>query len=109
MSDLVIEGHDAAGLRAMREPVLAVYRQVYADQLGDPFRTPERFWERLDAYASRDGFGMVCGHVAGEMVGFALGYPLPARSRWWKRYAASTKATKRSPGRTVPGRSRSTS
>ncbi|BCB90654.1 GNAT family N-acetyltransferase [Phytohabitans suffuscus] len=84
MSDLVIERHDAAGLRAIREPVLAVYREVYADQLGDPFRTPERFWERLDAYASRDGFGMVCASVRSELAGFALGYPLPPRSRWWE-------------------------
>jgi len=27
---------------------------------------------------------MVAGTVVGEMVGFALGYPLPERSRWWE-------------------------
>jgi ribosomal protein S18 acetylase RimI-like enzyme len=84
VTDLTVERLDAAGLRAMREEVLAVYRQVYADQLDDPFRTPERFWERLDAYASREGFGMAAGRVGGELVGFALGYALPARSRWWE-------------------------
>jgi ribosomal protein S18 acetylase RimI-like enzyme len=84
MSQLVITRHDAAQLRQMRDEVLAVYQQVYAGQLGTPFRLPERFWERLEGYASRDGFGMVVGRVDGAMAGFALGYRLPAGSRWWE-------------------------
>lgn len=68
----------------MRDRVLAVYRDAYADELEDPFRTPDRFWARLDAYASRDGFAMVAGRVDGTLVAFALGYPLPAGSRWWR-------------------------
>jgi ribosomal protein S18 acetylase RimI-like enzyme len=83
VSDLVVGRLDTAGLRAIREEILALYRQVYLDQLDDPFRTPQRFWERLEAYASRDGFGMVTGRVGDELVGFALGYALPPRSRWW--------------------------
>ncbi|MCW6007828.1 GNAT family N-acetyltransferase [Micromonospora sp. CPCC 205371] len=70
-------------MRAMREEILALYTEVYAGQLADPFRTPERFWDRLDAYANRDGFAMVTGHADDDLVGFALGYTLPENSRWW--------------------------
>jgi ribosomal protein S18 acetylase RimI-like enzyme len=83
VTDLTIRHHDAAAMRAMREEILALYSEVYAGQLNDPFRTPERFWDRLDAYASRAGFAMVIGHVGDDLVGFALGYALPANSRWW--------------------------
>jgi GNAT superfamily N-acetyltransferase len=83
VTDLTIRHHDAAGMRAMREEILALYSEVYAGQLDDPFRTPERFWDRLDAYASRDGFAMVTGRVGDDLVGFALGYTLPKNSSWW--------------------------
>jgi ribosomal protein S18 acetylase RimI-like enzyme len=83
VTDLTIRHHDAAGMRAMREEILALYSEVYAEQLDDPFRTPERFWDRLDAYASRAGFAMVTGHIDDDLVGFALGYTLPENSRWW--------------------------
>lgn len=29
------------------------------------------------AYAARDGFGFVTGRLGAELVGYALGYPLP--------------------------------
>jgi GNAT superfamily N-acetyltransferase len=83
VTDLTIRHHDAAGMRAMREEILALYSEVYAGQLDDPFRSPGRFWDRLDAYASRDGFAMVTGRVGDDLVGFALGYTLPKNSRWW--------------------------
>jgi ribosomal protein S18 acetylase RimI-like enzyme len=84
MSQLAITRHDAAQLQQMRGEVLGVYNRVYTTMLDDPFRRPERFWERLEGYASREGFGMVVGRVDRAMVGFALGYRLPAGSRWWE-------------------------
>lgn len=84
MTSVAIEHLDAASMRAIHDEILALYQHVYADRLNDPFSTPTRFWERLEAYASRIGFNMVTGRMNGELVGFALGYPLPSESQWWK-------------------------
>jgi GNAT superfamily N-acetyltransferase len=81
--ELVIQQLGAEGLHEQRADVLTVYTEVYADQLGDTFYSPGRYWERLEAYASRDGFGFVTGRIDGDLAGYALGYPLPAGSRWW--------------------------
>jgi ribosomal protein S18 acetylase RimI-like enzyme len=82
--ELAIRQHDAHGLHEQRQDVLSVYAEVYADQLDDPFYSLPRYWERLEAYASRDGFGFVTGWRGTELVGYALGYPLPAGSAWWR-------------------------
>ena len=50
-----------------------------------PFYSTERFVQRLDVYASRDGFALVVARGAsGHPRGQAFGYPLPAGSRWWE-------------------------
>lgn len=79
-----IQHHHASGLYEQREAVLAVYSEVYADRLDDPFNSLPRYWERLEAYASRDGFALVTGRLDDGLVGFALGYTLPADSGWWR-------------------------
>ncbi|MGH3973948.1 MAG: GNAT family N-acetyltransferase [Pseudonocardiaceae bacterium] len=64
-----------------------MFLSIYAantDRLNVPFYFISRYWERLAAYASRDGFGFVTGRLGVEMVGYALGYPLPAGSGWWR-------------------------
>ncbi len=81
---LAIQHHDASGLHEQRANVLAVYSEVYADRLDDPFYSLPRYWERLEAYASRDGFALGTGRLDEELVGFALGYTLPAGSGWWR-------------------------
>lgn len=80
---LAVQQLDAEGLHQQRADVLSVYTEVYADRLGDPFYSMPRYWERLAAYASRAGFGFVTGRLDGELIGYALGYPLPTGSRWW--------------------------
>ncbi|ONI88729.1 GNAT family N-acetyltransferase [Actinosynnema sp. ALI-1.44] len=70
-------------MHVLREALLSVYREVYADKLEIPFFTVDRFWERLEAYASRDGFLLVTGQLKDELVGYTLGYTLPPGARWW--------------------------
>lgn len=82
--ELAIRIYDSAGLHEQREDLLAVYAEVYSDQLDDPFYALPRYWERLAAYASRDGFGLATGRLDGELICYALGYPLPAGSGWWR-------------------------
>ncbi|MDM4783318.1 MULTISPECIES: GNAT family N-acetyltransferase [unclassified Micromonospora] len=67
-----------------RDELIEVYEEVYAEQLNDPFFSSERYWSRLRAYAARDGFRAVAGEVDGTLIGYALGYTLPAETRWWQ-------------------------
>jgi ribosomal protein S18 acetylase RimI-like enzyme len=82
--ELAIRQHDSSGLHEQCEAVQAAYEEINADWLDDPFYSWPRYWERLEAYASREGFSFVTGWLNGELIGYALGYPLPARSRWWE-------------------------
>jgi ribosomal protein S18 acetylase RimI-like enzyme len=84
--ELAVVPYSAEGLHERKEAVLTVYREVYAEWLDDPFFTPERFWERLEAYSFRDGFQLVTGRVGDELVGFSLGETLPAKSGWWRGF-----------------------
>jgi ribosomal protein S18 acetylase RimI-like enzyme len=84
VSDLAITGHDAADMHAMRAELIDVYADVYAHELDDPFNTPDRYWERLEGYASRDGFSLMTGRIDGQLIGYALGFRLPATSGWWR-------------------------
>lgn len=80
---LIIERHGGRGIQRLKTELLAVYQEVYAERLGDAFFTPDRFWQRLESYAARDGFRLVSARFDGEIVGFTLGETLPADSAWW--------------------------
>lgn len=80
--ELVLEVTDAVGLYRLRDDLMDVYRDAYADKVGHPFFTEERMWDRLEAYASRDGFTLVLGYWDRELVGYALGNTFMAGSRW---------------------------
>ncbi|GHJ43955.1 hypothetical protein Cs7R123_12970 [Catellatospora sp. TT07R-123] len=82
--DLRITTHDAAGLAANMDAVLATFAEVYVHEVAtDPFYSLPRYQERLNAYASRAGFSLVMGHLDDELVGYALGFRLPSGSGWW--------------------------
>jgi ribosomal protein S18 acetylase RimI-like enzyme len=85
-SQLTTRRHDATGLYQQRDALLAVYREVYADKLDNPFFTVDRFWDRLEAYAARDGFALITGQLKDELVGYTLGYTLPTGARWWQGF-----------------------
>ena len=42
--ELAVQEYDASGLHQQREDVLAVYAEVYADELDDPFYSLPRYW-----------------------------------------------------------------
>jgi ribosomal protein S18 acetylase RimI-like enzyme len=83
-SRLTVERSGTDGLDEHRDDLLAVYAEVYADRLDDPFFSLPRYWERLEAYGQREGFSLVTGRLDHELIGYALGYTLPAGSRWWQ-------------------------
>lgn len=78
--------HDATSAAAIREDLIAVYRDAYgaAFDLTDPFLTPRAFSDRLDGHLSRAGYLLVLATVAARPVGYVYGYPLPAESRWFE-------------------------
>jgi ribosomal protein S18 acetylase RimI-like enzyme len=78
--------HDASGTQAQKAELLAVYQEVYAERLNRPFFHPDRFWQRLEGYASRGGFRLITGRVDDELVGFTLGETLPENSGWWRGF-----------------------
>lgn len=84
--DLTLHTHPAKALPMHKAALLDVYQVVYAERLSTPFFTSERFWDRLERYASRDGFCLVTGHLGGELVGYTLGETLPAGSTWWRGF-----------------------
>lgn len=91
-TELLVQRFDGQGLRAQRAEIMAVYREVYADRLSDPFFHPERFWGRLEPGSWREGFRLVTGRVAGDLVGFTLGSVLSVTSRWWEGLKADVDA-----------------
>lgn len=88
-AELAIERHDARGLHEQKDDVLAVFHEAYAELLSETFFCPNRFWQRLESYASRDGFQLVTGRLDGELVGFTLGETLPAGTGWWRNFTAT--------------------
>jgi GNAT superfamily N-acetyltransferase len=73
--------HDLSDFEQVRPILSAIYGQVYpADS---PFRTVERFEERLAGHASGDDWHAVIAYDEGEPVGFVYAAPLRTETRWW--------------------------
>ena len=81
---LVIQRYDSSAISEQQEDMLAAYAEVYAEQLDDPFFSPQRYWQRLETYAARGGFTLVTGRLSNQLIGYAYGYTLPAASHWWR-------------------------
>ncbi|MEV6631905.1 GNAT family N-acetyltransferase [Actinoplanes sp. NPDC051470] len=88
---LSLTHYGPAQLDSERKTLLDVYEDVYADRLNDPFFSTDRYWQRLEGYASRDGFAFVVGTIDTEPIGYALGYTLPAGSGWWNELKSDAK------------------
>jgi len=82
--ELAVTTHGSAELDEYRQILLDVYEDVYRGRLDDPFFSTPRYWERLQGYASRQGFAFTMGRLGSDPVGYALGYTLPAGSGWWR-------------------------
>jgi ribosomal protein S18 acetylase RimI-like enzyme len=81
--DLQTHHHDAEGARNLYEALIAVYREVHADD--DPeFYSADRYRQQLDSHTQAWGFELVTAHLDGELVGYVYGFPLPAQARWWR-------------------------
>ena len=78
-----LRSYDTDGARAIQPELFALYAEIYTDQLTNPFYSVERFAERFAGHSARTGFELVTGRIDGELIGYAYGGPLPARTQWW--------------------------
>jgi GNAT superfamily N-acetyltransferase len=86
VTDLEFRRYDAAGARSIRDTVELIHHEAYAAAIdrGDPFESGDEPMRRFDAYTKRDDFELVVAVLAGEPVGQAWGWPLPAGTGWWQ-------------------------
>ncbi len=82
---LRIDLYNAGGAVDQVEDLTALYLAAYegTSQEGDPFRSADRFLERLAKYMSSPGFALATARDTGQMIGYAFGYVLPPGARWW--------------------------
>lgn len=75
--------YDATQLAQVRDLLIDVYAEVYADRLADPFFTVDRFAERLAGQVRAPNWEAVIGYAGDEPVGYAYGATRPAGSLAW--------------------------
>ncbi|MFF4500192.1 N-acetyltransferase [Streptomyces sp. NPDC001401] len=83
MEGLRLERRDAVGLGDIRQQLLEVYAEIYADRLSEEFHRVERFDERLGWNTEVPGFAAVVGYIDDIPVGYAYGCTLQETTRWW--------------------------
>lgn len=77
------ESYDAGAASGLMESVIvALYEDVYADLLGNPFDSTERFTERVLAYLSSPTFAMVAAYAGDDVVGQAFGCNMSSSGSW---------------------------
>jgi hypothetical protein len=75
--------YDAERHPQIRDLLIDVYAEVYADRLTDPFFSVDRFAERLAAHVRAPNWAAVVGYADAEPVGYAYGATRPAGSTAW--------------------------
>lgn len=79
-----IRHYHASQLPEIRDLLVDVYAEVYADRLAEPFFSVERFAERLDGQLRSPNWAAVVGFDGGEVAGYAYGATRPANSTAWQ-------------------------
>jgi hypothetical protein len=74
----------ARQLGEVRDLLVSIYAEVYAERLTDPFFTVERFADRLAGHTSAGNWEAVVGYDGDEPVGYAYGATRAAGSRAWQ-------------------------
>jgi GNAT superfamily N-acetyltransferase len=73
---LAVAHYRRADFERIRQQLLAVYAEVYADEaVTDPFFSLPRFAHRLDGHAAHPMWSCAVGEISGQVVGYAYGRP----------------------------------
>lgn len=86
MTEVTYERFEGTEVVGQLDAFLPAYEEVYADP---PYcEGPRDVAEFIERYhwlqAQRPGFRLVLARDDGEVVGFTIGYRLPAETAWWK-------------------------
>ncbi|BCK54998.1 GNAT family N-acetyltransferase [Nocardia wallacei] len=85
-SELTLERYDANGALGLADELKAVYLASHLEQQGDPWYSPDRFWDRLEQlYAPIPEFELVGGWVDHRLVGYAFGTPYGRPKGVWEK------------------------
>ncbi|MGK5498497.1 N-acetyltransferase family protein [Streptomyces sp. URMC 125] len=68
----------------IRQTLLDVHADAYADRLDDPF--VQRFPWFVDHWGGNPGFTCLIGYDGGEPVGYAYGAPATPGREWWREF-----------------------
>lgn len=71
-------------LGRVRQVLLDVYVEVYADRLVDPFFSEERFLDRLNSQITAPRWEVVIGYHDDEPIGYAYGASLRSNTTLWQ-------------------------
>lgn len=71
-------------LGRIRQVLLDVYVEVYADRLVDPFFSAERFIDRLDSQITAPRWEAVVGYHSDQPIGYAYGALLRPNTTLWQ-------------------------
>ncbi|MEU6934432.1 GNAT family N-acetyltransferase [Streptomyces sp. NPDC046374] len=70
----------------IRQILLDVHADAYADQMDDPFHEQERFAWFVDHWSGLPGFTCVIAYDGDEPAGYAYGAPAVHGREWWRDY-----------------------
>jgi ribosomal protein S18 acetylase RimI-like enzyme len=81
-NDLEMRQHDAAEAQALVDDLVAVYLDAHAED--GAFYNEERYRQQLAGHMKVPGWTLLTAEVGGHLVGYAYGFPLSSKTRWWK-------------------------
>lgn len=83
-TELLLRHLGPADLPSIRQTLLDIYVEVYAEALNEPFTSLAEFDRRLSGYAGAPGWECVLAFDAQAPVGYAFGYTLQPGAGWWR-------------------------
>ncbi len=76
--------YTTADVADIRDILVDIYAEVYADRLSEPFLTADRFQDRLNWHLSEPNWGAVVGYVDDQPVGYTYGASRSANASYWQ-------------------------
>ncbi|MFD8965047.1 GNAT family N-acetyltransferase [Streptomyces sp. NPDC059568] len=83
-ASLDVHAYTHQDLPEIRQTLLDVHADAYADAMDDPFT--QRFAWFVDHWGGRPGFSCMVGYDGNEPVGYSYGAPATPGREWWRAH-----------------------
>ncbi|MFD7894115.1 GNAT family N-acetyltransferase [Streptomyces sp. NPDC059743] len=83
-ASLDVRAYTHQDLPEIRQTLLDVHADAYADAMDDPFT--QRFAWFVDHWGGRPGFSCMVGYDGNEPVGYSYGAPATPGREWWRAH-----------------------